>query len=252
MKSLIFFLLLLVAPAMVSAQNDVNALKAEADSAYVHDHFDRAAQLYLQIAQGGYDATLCYNLGCAYYRLDSLARSILWLERALLLAPDDADIRYNLALVRDKTIDRITPRSEMFFFTFWRSMVNMLSVHKWAILALTFFCLALMSLAIYFYSRRLLWRKCGFFAAIALFALCVLSNVCALQQRSYAQRRTRGVIVATAVNVKSTPSPSGNELFVIHHGTSFEIVDETMKEWAQIRIADGKVGWVEKKTFERI
>ena len=58
--------------------------------------------------------------------------------------------------------------------------------------------------------------------------------------------------MSTSVTVKSTPSQSGNDLFIIHEGTCFEINDDSMKEWAQIRLSDGKTGWIEKKSFERI
>ncbi len=248
----IFLLILLVLSAHGFAHANVQTLKAEADSAYVQEKYEKAAELYSQIAESGYDAKLCYNLGCTYYRLDEVAKSILWLERAILLEPDDNDIRYNLSLVRAKTIDRITPRHEMFFIPLYRSAVNMLSLHKWAVVALTFFVLFLVALSLYFFSNRMALRKSGFFASFVFLLLTVFANICAFQQRSYSEHRTKGVVMATSVNVKSTPSESGNELFVIHEGTCFDIEDDTMKEWVQIRIADGKVGWIEKKTFERI
>ncbi len=248
----IFLLMFLLLSVHSYANENVQMLKAEADSAYVQEKYEQAAELYSQIAENGYDATLCYNLGCTYYRLNELAKSILWLERAILLEPDDNDIRYNLGLVRAKTIDRITPRHEMFFFPLYRSIVNMLSLHKWAIVALTCFVLFLVALSFYFFTNKIALRKVGFFSSFVFFLLVVFANIFAFQQRSYSEHRTKGVIMTTSVNVKSTPSESGNELFVIHEGTCFDIEDDTMKEWAQIRIADGKVGWIEKKTFERI
>ena len=58
--------------------------------------------------------------------------------------------------------------------------------------------------------------------------------------------------MTSSVTVKSTPSENGNELFVIHEGTCVEIQDDTMKEWVQIQLSDGKQGWIEKNSLERI
>jgi SH3-like domain-containing protein len=58
--------------------------------------------------------------------------------------------------------------------------------------------------------------------------------------------------MAPAVTVRSTPTQSGTDLFLIHEGTKVEIRDNSISDWAEIQIADGKVGWVEKSTFEAI
>jgi SH3-like domain-containing protein len=63
---------------------------------------------------------------------------------------------------------------------------------------------------------------------------------------------SNGVVMSPAVTVKSTPTESGSDLFVIHEGTCVEIKDSSMKDWLEIQIADGKLGWVPKKTLELI
>ena len=45
------------------------------------------------------------------------------------------------------------------------------------------------------------------------------------------------------ITVKSSPSSSGVDLFVLHEGTKVEIIDNTDK-WDKIKIADGSVGWM--------
>ena len=84
----------------------------------------------MNIKQGA-SAELYYNLGNAYYRTENITRAVLNYERALLLSPGDADIRFNLQLARSKTIDKIVPESEMFFVTWYRSLVNLMSVDGW-------------------------------------------------------------------------------------------------------------------------
>lgn len=61
-----------------------------------------------------------------------------------------------------------------------------------------------------------------------------------------------GIIMSPAVTVKSTPTENGSDLFVIHEGTNVEIRDSSMKNWLEIQIADGKIGWIPKKSLELI
>lgn len=70
--------------------------KADADSAYVHERYQQAIADYEALLKQGVSADLYYNLGNAYYRTDNMTKAILNYERALLLSPGDADIRFNL------------------------------------------------------------------------------------------------------------------------------------------------------------
>ena len=92
--------------------------KSEADSLYIKEKYEEAAKMYEKIlSTQGEAAEIYYNLGNCYYKLENVPYSILNYERALMLSPGDGDIRTNLALARARTVDRITPASEMFFIT---------------------------------------------------------------------------------------------------------------------------------------
>lgn len=248
----LYIFLLLILSAQMGAAQDLSQLKVQADSAFAAEEYKRAAELYSTIAKENPSEEICYNLGCTYYRLDNMAQSVLWFERASLLDPSDEDIHFNLEMARSKTIDKITPRHEMFFVTVYRSVVNMLSIKGWTWLAMSLFALCLACFAIYFFSSRLTLRKVAFFATILLFVMVILSNVFALQQRDYAVNRTSAIILSPAITVKSTPSESGNDLFVLHEGTKVVIQDNSIKGWCEVRVADGKVGWITRKSIECI
>ena len=64
--------------------------------------------------------------------------------------------------------------------------------------------------------------------------------------------RKGAIIFAPAVTVKSTPAANGTDLFILHEGTRVDITDDTMKGWREVRIADGKRGWVEVSQIEVI
>ena len=240
-------LLLLLVPMTGQA-----ATKAEGDSAYVNSNYQEAIKIYESLLKQGESAELYYNLGNAYYRTENITRAVLNYERALLLSPGDGDIRFNLQIARSKTIDKIVPESEMFFVTWYRSLVNMMSVDGWGRLALVSLALVIVLFLVYLFSARVWLQKVGFFGGGALLLVFVLSNFFAWQQRHQLLYRQGAIVVAPSVTVKSTPAQNGTDLFILHEGTKVVITDGSMKNWREIRLADGKKGWIESKKIELI
>lgn len=247
MKKLLFIAALLLSFVSASAQT-----KAEADSAYVQERYEQAISLYNKLLETGASASVYYNLGNAYYRTGDMAHAILAYERAYLMEPGDADIRFNLQLARTKTIDKIVPESEMFFITWFRQMIDWYSADQWGRAVVVCFALFVVSLLLYCFAGRMLWRKVGFGVGVCTLILAVLFHIFAYQQQQKLLVRTHAIVMSSSLTVKSTPSTSGTDLFVLHEGTKVEITDDTMKDWKEIRLADGKVGWVPVKTIERI
>jgi tetratricopeptide (TPR) repeat protein len=221
--------------------------KAEADSAYVHGQYQQAIRDYEALLKQGASAELYYNLGNAYYRTENIPEAVLNYERALLLSPGDRDIRFNLQIARSKTFDKIVPESEMFFVTWYRSLVSLMSVDGWARTALVALALTIVLLLVYLFSYRIWLRKAGFFGGVVLLLLFVGANIFAWQQKKDLLNRKGAIIFVPAVTVKSTPAANGTDLFILHEGTKVVITDGSMRDWKEIRIADGKEGWIESK-----
>ena len=249
MLLILFFFLSPVSCLMTPASA---ATKAEADSAYVRGQYQQAISDYESLLKQGTSAELYYNLGNAYYRTENIPQAVLNYERALLLSPGDRDIRFNLQIARSKTFDKIVPESEMFFVTWYRAMVNMMSVDGWARTALFAMGLTIILLLVYLFADRLWLRKAGFFGGVALLILFVMSNLFAWEQKQDLINRKGAIIFAPSVTVKSTPAANGTDLFILHEGTKVVIIDGSMKDWKEIRLADGKEGWIESKKIRII
>jgi tetratricopeptide (TPR) repeat protein len=243
----VILLLLLMLPLVSTA-----ATKTDADSLYAAEHYQQAAQCYESVLKNGVSADLYYNLGNCYYRMDDMTRAVLNYERALLLSPGDRDVRLNLQMARSKTIDKIVPESEMFFVTWYHSLINLMSVDGWARLALVSLVIAIILALAYLFSDLIWLRKLGFFGGLLLLLTFVLSNLFAYQQSQVLEHRSGAIIIRSAVNVKSTPASNGTDLFILHEGTKVTITDASMKEWREIRVADGKEGWLQTKDIEII
>lgn len=106
--------------------------------------------------------------------------------------------------------------------------------------------------SISFLSKQIMGKKVGFIAGIVFLALVILSNVFAAQQKGELMERSEAIVLAPSVTVRSTPSESGTSLFILHEGRKVEIKDNSMREWKEIRLEDGKVGWVPASAIEGI
>ena len=232
--------------------SDDNVTKAQGDSAYMRNDYASAIQIYESLLTKGEAAEIYYNLGNSYYKTDDIAKAILNYERALLLQPGNADVRANLEIARSKTIDKVVSVPDIFFVTWTKSLINCLSVDAWAKLGVAFFILLLVSLSLFFFSKQIVWKKSGFIAGIVFLIFVVLSNVFASEQKTELMNRNNAIILSPSVTVRSTPSESGTSLFVLHEGHKIEIKDNSMREWKEIRLEDGKVGWVPASAIEVI
>jgi tetratricopeptide (TPR) repeat protein len=226
--------------------------KENADAEYKKGNYQQAINDYEDILKTSVSPELYYNLGNAYYRTDNITHAVLNYERALMLSPGDNDIRSNLQLARSKTIDKIEPTSEMFFITWYHSIVNMKSSDSWAIMAIAFFILVAVLILIYIFADRILIRKIGFFGGILFFVLFVLCNVFAYQQKQQLINRTGAIVTSFSVSVKKTPEQKGNTVFIIHEGTKVDILDNSIKDWKEIKLADGREGWILSNQIEKI
>lgn len=244
--------LLIVAFLLLSSLSAHAITKQNADDEYKKGNYQQAIKDYEELLKEGVSAELYYNLGNAYFRTDNITKAVLAYERAHLLNPGDDDINYNLQFARSRTIDKITPESEMFFVTWYHSLVNFTSVDSWARTAIVSIVLVLLLVLLYLFAPSINLRKVGFFGAIIFLVLFLLSNLFAYQQKQMLINRCGAIVIAPTVNVKKTPSASSNDSFVIHEGTHVNITDKSIKGWRNVTLADGREGWVLERQIEEI
>lgn len=238
---------------MQTLQPVAHATKAEADSAYIKNDFANAVNLYESILTNeGESADIYYNLGNSYYKMNNIAKAVLNYERALLLNPGDGDTRFNLEMAKSKTVDKVTPPSEMFFVTWTQSLINSMSERAWARTGIITFILTILTLVLFIFGKQVVLKKIGFISAICFFVICILANIFASEQKAELVNHENAIIMAPSVTVKSTPNESGTDLFILHEGRKVMIKDNTMKEWKEIRLEDGNVGWVPTNVIEII
>ena len=220
--------------------------KHVADSLYMQEYYEEAASLYEDlIKQAPQSSLLYYNLGNCYYRLDSIPQCILSYERASLFDPGDSDVNLNLAFARAKIKDKIPTISELFFVTWWRQFTSLTNISIWILLGfLSFMFLLIIYL---FYERRYKIALMSIFFGVSLIA-----NLAAFTHYMVQHNRDFAIIMVTQTNINSSPSVDATCLFVLHGGVKVQISDDSLLDWCEVKLADGRQGWIEKNKLEII
>src|SRR5262245_17017514 len=251
MKKFGVILLLLFCELALAAQIDIRF--ENANQMYRAGGYDKASKLYEEILSQGYESPeLYYNLGNCYYKLNNIPAAILQFERARKLRPQDEDIAHNLTLANLRTEDRIEPIPELFFVSWWQKWTELASADQWAILGLLSVWLALfMIIGIFYAYRSVLIRRLLLICVIALLLLFGFSFAASIERHKLTENHKFAIVFSPTTDVKSAPDEKSTGLFVLHEGVKVELIDR-VGDWNKVRLADGKVGWMQSFNFKVI
>ncbi len=248
MKHWIFSLFMCLAFPLMAQDTAIK----EAEVAYTKGDYKTAIDLYEDLLENnGESAAVYYNLGNAYYKDGQIAPAILNYERALLLSPGDRDVRFNLQMARQRSVDNIEPIGEFFLVEWFHSLQDLASADRWGKIGIACFLLCLVCLSVFFFSRKRKFKQIGFYFAVLLIVIVVVTNIFASNQANELTERSEAIVFSPTVTVKSSPDNSGTDLFIIHEGTKVTI-QSTLGEWSEISLEDGNEGWMPTKDIVKI
>ncbi len=244
----VFSFVFLLLSFSVWSQND--ALFNKATDAYNEGDFNTSIENYLAILENGkHSAALYFNLGNAYYKLNQTAPSIYYYEKALLLAPNDQEIKNNLGYAQNMTLDAIEPMPKTTFSKVYDGIVLFLSFDQWAYLAIIGVLLfVLLYIAFYFFEFARYKRIAFILSLVLLFIGCV-SLVFAYLQFSDFNDDKPAIVFDNEVKVTSEPNKRSQTVFTLHEGTKLNVIEE-LKDYKKIRIADGQTGWLTSESIK--
>lgn len=258
MKRLVSIFLLAVSIASFGSP----ALYEQADKAYSDRNYSKAATLYEQsIKEEGVSTDIYYNLGNAYYRLDSLSGAVIAYERALMLDPTNSDARANLEFVRTKLTDAQGDTSS-YSTIFIEKTMQLLTGNGWAVASLLLFAIFLTCAGYYILSKNEKVRKISFFSGLGMLAVTVASIVIALMVTGRQTDRSQAVVVVNSSQLSTSPATPANntqQAFVLHEGTKVELIDSvatpmdaTSPMWYEVKIGADHRAWIPKSDVEII
>jgi hypothetical protein len=236
----------------LSAQESQTDNFTKASGLYSGGKYKEALELWMSIYNTGVRSfSLEYNIANVNFKLNNIPAAILFYERALLLKPGSEDLRYNLQIAKTLVVDKFNEIPELFFKRWYDFVSLAMSTNTWATISIISFVICLISLSVYIYSSKYSHKVIGFWAALLLFIISLLSVSLSLHNRDLVYNNSRAIIFSPQVNGKSSPDNSGKDLFVLHEGTKVTIED-SVGGWFEIRLSDGNKGWVPSNSLEKI
>jgi tetratricopeptide (TPR) repeat protein len=223
-----------------------------ANQLYTSEQYQKAIGLYKEILMGGKEsAELYYNLGNACYKTGDICNAILYYERAHLLAPNDADIVFNLKIANQFVVTSIEPLPQPFFVRWRNSVINLYAVDTWAKISIFSFIFFLAALGLYVFSRSSKIKRSSFIAGVFLIGLTLFTFSFASKQKSEINNHNNAIVFCPRVTVKSAPTETATDLFLIYEGLKVQITD-SLKNWNEIKLQDGNQGWLKDSCIVRI
>jgi tetratricopeptide (TPR) repeat protein len=221
-----------------------------ANDQYANGNYTAAAATYAMLINNYRIANtyLYYNAANAFFKQNEIAKSILYYEKALKLAPNNEDILYNLRIAEQHTVDKIDAVPEFFVVRWIGAIPKWLGVETWGVLSLlTFAGMLALLLLINIYKRQ---RMLVTISAVLLVVSLVTLRIAVVAKHN-AQSQEYAIVMLPVTTVKSSPDNSSTDLFILHEGAKLQMI-ETIGSWVKIKIADGNQGWIQKNGIEVI
>ena len=273
MKKLLTILLILVTYGLMAENIDHESLILEANEHYNNGEYDIAIEIYNEVLDSGHEAAgLYFNIGNSYYKLKQIPQALLNYERAKLLAPKDEDILFNLELAQMQIVDEIEVLPEFFITTWFNNIISTLTSNVWAIISIASFIVSIVLISIFIYSGNMGLKKLSFVFSVVIFISSITTFIFSYKQKRTLIDQDYAIVFSPSVTAKSSPDEKGTDLFLIHEGTKVKIedeiegwnktielndgtkvkIEEEIDIWYEIKLSDGKVGWVKSEVIEII
>jgi tetratricopeptide (TPR) repeat protein len=245
-RILVIALILICSSGM--AQSEV--LFQKATDAYNTGEYQKAIDFYENILeQGKHSAELYFNLGNCHYKLDEIGPSIYFYEKALLLKPNDQEIKNNLSFAKNMRLDAIDEMPKTAMKRLHNSVVLALSVDQWGYLAIFMIFLFVLGFITYYILYSATHKRIAFIAANTALFISIFSVVMGYLANRDQKAKNPAIIFEREVVVTSEPNERSEKVFALHEGTKVNVL-ESLENWSKVKIADGQTGWMPSESLK--
>nr|WP_321221513.1 tetratricopeptide repeat protein [uncultured Psychroserpens sp.] len=224
------------------AQNQ--SIFEKANTLYNDGNYTEALSKYKSILDTGeHSAELYFNIANAHYKLNHIAPSIYYYEKALLLKPNDKDILNNIAFAKNMTIDAIEVVPEVGFSRLIKKATHTMVYDNWAKLSIILVVLFVVLFLVYYFSQSTSKKRLAFIFSLSSLGVAFLALAFAFNSYKLDQKNQPAIVFAQESQIKNEPNLRSAEAFKLHEGTKVQVID-TVSNWTRIKLTDGKTGWV--------
>lgn len=224
----------------------------QATQAYSEGNYKSTIVKYEQILHNGrHSVGVYYNLANAHYKLNHVAPSIYYYEKALQLAPNDEDVLNNLSFAEKMKVDIIEAVPESGFSSFVSDYLKMFHFDTWAWIAVVFSFLFAGLFIVYYFVRTPFKKRLFFIPSIFCLLLMIVFVCSAYFSKAQQESQHYAIVFAQEAKVKAEPNLRSDLVFTLHEGTKVKIKEDFGK-WFEISLADGQQGWIKKETIKKL
>ena len=246
------FLLVLTLNGILGMAQNVDSLFVQANELYRQENYTEALKAYEEIEAMDQESwALYYNIGNIHYKMNRVAPAIFYYEKALKLRPDQPDVRFNLEFANQMVLDNIEPLPRNLGQRFMDAVILKLTYETWAKIAVGLAFLFALLFLMYHFSYSTGKKRFYFISSIITVILVTTSVFFAFRNQLYMKNNREAIIFATEAEVMNAPTTTSEAYFELHEGTKVTVL-ESLDNWKKIRIADGKIGWIEEKDLKEI
>ncbi|NLY95290.1 MAG: tetratricopeptide repeat protein [Myxococcales bacterium] len=250
--------LLALLPLLVSsvafADDPLRAVHTRATELAARGECAEALVAYDELARAGVeDPDVAYDRALCHAQLGELGRAIVWLERAMRLAPRDPEIREALARAEAKVRDAresehhgepLAPEATLF-----GTLTSGMPASTLTILALVFDVLAFAALGFLFVTRnervRIGLGLVGSFSFVFLAAM-----LFGLGERlEWFEEGRLAVVVAPEVTLRAGPDERAPGRRIVREGDRLRVLGRR-RDYAEVRLPDDQRGYVRADQIE--
>jgi len=247
MKLSVYILTFLITTISVG-QNET--LFKQGNRLYNEGKFNDAILKYESILDTNeHSAELYFNLGNAHYKLNNIAPSIYFFEKALQLEPNDKEILHNIAFARNMTVDDIDIVPDVGFSKLFKNLTNMMSFDSWAYTSVISIVLFVILYLIYYFSHQTGKKRLAFIGSSSFLVISCIALFFAFNKFNIDKNDKPAIVFSQEALVKSEPNLRSEESFRLHEGTKVQILD-TVKNWKKIKLSDGTSGWISNQDIK--
>ncbi|MEM6514572.1 MAG: tetratricopeptide repeat protein [Bacteroidota bacterium] len=249
MKNIILILILLLS-GLGFSQNE--QLFEEANKLYNEGQYHEALDKYSTILESGnHSAELYFNMGNSHYKLNNIAPSIYYFEKALLLEPNDKEISNNIAFARNMTIDSIEKVPDVGLSSLINKWAKYFHYETWAKISVTLSILFVLLFVFYLFSNASSSKRFAFISSTVSLILVLATLGLTFHGKALVDENQPAIVFAKESQIKNEPNLRSSEAFKLHEGTKVQVLD-TVDNWKKVKIADGKTGWVMSEDIKLI
>ncbi len=251
-RAIVLFLSLVVGFITISEAQKNDVLFDQGTARFAKEQYQQAIDSWKLIEKTGNEsAALYYNLGNAYYKLNKVAPSIYYYEKALQLAPNDADIKTNLGFAQNTRVDAIEALPQNFIAKTYQRLYSIATFETWAKVTVVFSAICVLGFLLYYFVDGSGKKRLFLITSVAGLLLLFISLALAYSTYNNVNKDQPAIIFAESVAIKSEANLGSETKFELHEGTKVNIL-ETQNDWVRIVIANGKEGWLPAETLKAL